>query len=227
MSEAENIENTESTETAVEQTETQEKLFTQQDLDKIVADRVSRERRKYDKKYEGVDVETYQDLMTKAEQERENKLKAKGEFEKLLKEQAEKKDAQINQLMKTVETIRVDGSLVDEASKAGSINPQQVAKLLRDQVRLGESGDVEITDPKTGQVRYKDDGTHMGVSELVDEFVTSNKHFLSATPSGMGTEGSKVGDKGKVGETLDISKLDMTRADHRQLYAEYRKQKGR
>ena len=108
MSEAENIENTESTATPVDATETQEKLFTQQDLDKIVADRVSRERRKYDKKYEGVDIDTYQDLMAKAEQEREEKLKAKGEFEKLLKEQADKKDAQISQLMKTVETIKVD-----------------------------------------------------------------------------------------------------------------------
>ena len=227
MSEAENIENTESTATPVDQTETQEKLFTQQDLDKIVADRVSRERRKYDKKYEGIDVDMYQDLMTKAEQEREEKLKAKGEFEKLLKEQAEKKDNQISQLMKTVETIKVDGSLVDEASKMGSINPQQVAQLLRGQVKLGAGGDVEITDPKTGQVRYNDKGEHLTISDLVKEFITANKHFLSATPSGMGTEGSKVGDKGKVGETLDISKLDMTRADHRQLYAEYRKQKGR
>tara|TARA_Y100001973_G_C5171198_1_gene319179 strand:- start:215 stop:898 length:684 start_codon:yes stop_codon:yes gene_type:complete len=222
MSEAENIQNTESTEAPVETAETQEKLFTQQDLDKIVADRVSRERRKYDKKYEGVDVDTYQDLMDKAEKERENKLKAKGEFEKLLKEQADKKDAQINTLLKTVETIRVDGSLVDEASKAGSINPQQVAQLLRSQVKLGEGGDVEITDPKTGQVRYKENGTHMTVADLVSEFITSNKHFLSATPSGMGTDGSRVGDKGNVGETLDISKLDMSKAKDRELYAQYK-----
>lgn len=222
MSEAENIENTESTATPVDQTETQEKLFTQQDLDKIVADRVSRERRKYDKKYEGIDVDMYQDLMSKAEQEREEKLKAKGEFEKLLKEQADKKDAQISQLMKTVETIRVDGSLVDEASKMGSINPQQVAQLLRNQVKLGDGGDVEITDPKTGQVRYNDKGEHLTVSDLVKEFMTANKHFLSATPSGMGTDGSKVGDKGKVGETLDISKLDMSKAADREIYAQYK-----
>tara|TARA_B100000029_G_C17572278_1_gene957047 strand:+ start:1753 stop:2433 length:681 start_codon:yes stop_codon:yes gene_type:complete len=221
MSEAE-IKNTESTETPVEATETQDKLFTQQDLDKIVADRVSRERRKYEKKYEGVDIDTYQDLMTKAEKEREDKLKAKGEFEKLLKEQAEKKDSQISQLMKTVETIKVDGSLVDEASKAGSINPQQVAQLLRNQVRLGEAGEVEITDPKTGQVRYKDDGTHMTVQNLVREFITANKHFLSATPSGMGTTGSRVGDAGKAGETLDITKLDMSKAKDREIYAQYK-----
>jgi hypothetical protein len=227
------IQNTESTATPVEtdvvdtnvETESKDKLFTQQDLDKIVADRVSRERRKYEKKYESVDVDTYHDMLTKAEKEKEDQLKAKGDFEQILKAQAEKKDAQINQLMQTVETIRVDGSLVDEASKAGSINPQQVAKLLKEQVRLADAGEVEILDSKTGQVRYKDDGTHMGISDLVQEFITANKHFLSATPSGMGTT-SKVGDVGKAGEQLDISALDMQNPEHRKMYAEYRKKTG-
>ena len=227
------IQNTESTAAPVEtdvvdtnvEAESKEKLFTQQDLDKIVADRVSRERRKYEKKYESVDVDTYHNMLTKAEKEKEEKLKAKGDFERILKDQAEKKDAQINQLMKTVETIRVDGSLVDEASKAGSINPQQVAKLLKDQVRLGEGGDVEILDPKTNQIRYKDDGTHMDIADLVKEFVTANKHFLAPTPSGMGST-SKVGDVGKAGEQLDITALDMKNPEHRKIYAEYRKKTG-
>ena len=82
-----------STESTIE-----EKTFTQADLDKVVADRVARERRKYEKKYDGVDIEQYQDLVQKAEKERQAQLKAKGDFEKLLKEQAEKKDAQINQI---------------------------------------------------------------------------------------------------------------------------------
>ena len=143
MSETEDIKNTEPTEAPVQAemptTDTQEKTFTQADLDKVVADRVARERRKYEKKYDGVDLEQYQDLVQKAEKERQSQLKAKGDFEKLLKEQAEKKDAQIDQLMNQVKNIRVDGALLDTASKFKAVNPGQVATLIKDQVKLRPS----------------------------------------------------------------------------------------
>ena len=225
MSETENsIENTEQTTAPVETTENEGRTFTQADLDKVVADRVSRERRKYEKKYEGVDVDQYQELVQKAEQEKQDKLKAKGEFEQLLKDTVSKKDEQINSLLNQVKTIKVDSSLLDTASQYKAVNPQQVSTLLKDQVRLNEAGDVEIVDPKTQQVRYNDKGEHMVVSELVNEFLTANPHFVAATPAGAGTT-SKVGNVGS-GEKFDISKLDMNKAEDRAKYAEYRKQNG-
>tara|TARA_X000001316_G_scaffold10184_1_gene3068 strand:- start:2349 stop:3035 length:687 start_codon:yes stop_codon:yes gene_type:complete len=223
MSETENnTENTESTQAPAETTaETEAKTFTQADLDKVVADRVSRERRKYEKKYDGVDLDQYQDLVQKAEKERQAQLKAKGDFEKILKEQAEKKDAQINQLMSQVKNIRVDGALLDTASKLKAVNPGQVATLIKDQVKLNETGDVEIVDPKTGQTRYRDDGNHYTIEDLTQEFLTTNPHFVAATPAGSGTT-SKVGDVGSS-EKLDITKLDMSKPEDRKVYADYRK----
>jgi len=210
--------------TATTDTVTEDKTFTQADLDKIVADRVSRERRKFEKKYEGIDPEYYTELSSKAEKERQDKLKAKGEFEQILKETVSKKDEQIGSLLNQVKTIKVDGSLLDTASKHKAVNPGQVSQLLKDQVQMNEAGDVEIVDPKTGQVRYNDAGEHMNVSQLVTEFLTANPHFVSATPSGSGTT-SKIGDAGG-GEKLDISKLDMSKPSDREAYASYRKKAG-
>ena len=90
---------------------------------------------------------------------------------------------------------------------------------------MNEAGDVEIVDPKSGQVRYKDDGNHLTVSDLVGEFLTANPHFVSATPSGSGSQ-SQIGDVAGSGEKVDISKLDMSKSSDRQKYAEYRKKAG-
>jgi len=228
MSEAD-TQNTEPTQAPTAEVETTEaeneaRTFTQADLDKVVADRIARERRKFEKKYEGIDPEYYNELSAKAEKERQDKLKAKGEFEQILKQQAEKSQAQIDQLMNQVKTIKVDGALLDTASKYKAVNPGQVSQLLKDQVKMNEAGDVEIVDPKTGQVRYNDKGEHLTVSDLVNEFLTTNPHFVAATPAGSGAS-SKVGDVGSS-EKLDITKLDMSNPDDRKIYAEYRKQKG-
>lgn len=230
MSESENITNTEQTQAQTVDTDSsvettiEEKTFTQADLDKVVADRIARERRKFEKRYEGIDPEYYNELSAKAEREKQEKLKAKGEFETVLKDTVSKKDAQINQLMNQISTIKVDGSLLDAASRQKAINPQQVSTLLKDQVKMNEAGDVEIVDPKTGQVRYNDSGEHLTISQLVDEFLTANPHFVSATPTGSGST-SKIGDAG-ASEKLDINKLNMQDPNDRALYAEYRKKSG-
>ena len=230
MSESENITNTEQTQAQTVDTDNsvettiEEKTFTQADLDKVVADRIARERRKFEKRYEGIDPEYYNELSAKAEREKQEKLKAKGEFETVLKDTVSKKDAQINQLMNQISTIKVDGSLLDAASRQKAINPQQVSTLLKDQVKMNEAGDVEIVDPKTGQVRYNDSGEHLTISQLVDEFLTANPHFVSATPTGSGST-SKIGDAG-ASEKLDINKLNMQDPNDRALYAEYRKKSG-
>ena len=166
MSETDNTQNTELTQAPVEDTpsvattESEAKAFTQADLDKIVADRIARERRKFEKKYEGIDPEYYSELANKAEKEKQDKLKAKGEFEQILKQQAEKSQATIDTLLNQVKTIKVDGSLLDAASKFKAVNPGQVATLIKDQVKMNEAGDVEIVDPKTKQVRYNAKGEH-------------------------------------------------------------------
>ena len=97
---------------------TQDQKFSQEDVDKIVADRIARERRKFEKRYEGVDIDTYKELTAKQEKEREDRLKAKGEFERVLKETVEKKDSTIQTLQNQISSIKVDGALVETASIA-------------------------------------------------------------------------------------------------------------
>jgi len=227
MSETE--QNTEHTQAPVEAeaqaeatTETDGKQFSQAELDRVVADRIARERRKFEKKYDGIDPEYYNELNQKAEKEKQDKLKAKGEFEQILKDSMSKKDEQINGLLGQVKTIKIDGALLDAASKMKAVNPGQVSQLIKDQVIMNEAGDVEIVDPKTKQVRYKEDGEHLKVSDLVNEFLTANPHFVSATPSGSGSQ-SKIGEVAGSGEKLDITKLDMSNPEDRKRYAEYRK----
>ena len=80
---------------SVETTET--RTFTQQDIDKIVEDRLARQRANFDKKYAGIDVDHYNTLVKKEEKARQADLEKRGEFDKLVKEQADKFNSKIQQ----------------------------------------------------------------------------------------------------------------------------------
>lgn len=206
--------------------ETQEgnKGFTQEDIDRIVKERLVRERSKILKQYEGVDVEKYRQFV-EAEEKRQHEEQAKrGEFEKILQTTVSKKDATIQELQNKLMAIQVDGSLLNAASANKAVNPQQVVRLLKDQIRLGADGNVEVTD-ESGSVRYNDQGTAMTVEQLVGEFLSSNPHFVQAGPSGTGSQSVISKANGTPGG-VDISKLNMNDPAHRAIYKEHMKSKG-
>jgi hypothetical protein len=95
-----------------------------------------------------------------------------------------------------------------------------VVRLLKDQVRLGESGEVEVIDPASGQVRYSDNGEPLTMNDLVQGFLTENPHFLAAVPGGAGVHGNT---RGKGVEAIDPTKLDLNDPEQRKIYAEWRK----
>ncbi len=76
-------------------TETQEgkSNFSQEDVDRIVKERLSRERAKIMKQYDGVDVEKYREFLNKEEQLRLEQEKARGNFEKVLQASISKKSS--------------------------------------------------------------------------------------------------------------------------------------
>jgi len=194
------------------------KSFSQDELDRIVADRVARERKKFEKRFEGVDVDRYRKLTEQEERNRMEVAQTRQEFETILQETAGRKDQQIRQLQAELQAIKVDGRLLSAASSRKAINPDQVVKLLKENVRMAEDGDVEIVDAKTGKPRYSEQGTPLNIEDFVAEWLNANPHFVAATPGGSGTQ-SRTGGAG-VGQ-LDISKLDMSRAKDRQIYKEY------
>ena len=203
-----------------EKTET----FSQEAVNKIVAERVAKEKAKYDKKYSGIDVDHYNRLVEAEEKARQTDLEKRGEFEKLLKEQADKFAGKISQYQSELTSIKIDGALLSEASSLKAVNPNQVTQLLKGQLKLNETGTVDVIDTNSGQVRYNDKGEPIQVKDLVQEFLQANPHFVSAGPSGSGT-GQGAGKQQTVIDN-DISKLNMSNPEHREQYRKIMASKG-
>jgi hypothetical protein len=191
--------------------------FTQEQVDKMVSDRLARERKKYDKKYAGVDVDAYKGWQAEQEQAEVDRQKERGDFEAILKTAVGKKDDEISQLKTRLTEIEVDGSLLRAASGLNAVSPEQVASLLQSQVRLGDGGVVEVID-KQGVLLYGDNGEMKKVTDLVSSFLTTNPHFVKASLSGAGSVG-------KVGGGTQTPKpvAEMTHDEYR----EHRKSIGR
>ena len=177
----------------------------------------------FEKKFENVDLDHYKTLVEKEELRKQEELEKRGQYEQLLKEQAEKFNSKIKTYESELHSIKVDGTLLNEASSAKAINPQQVVRLLKSNLRLNEAGGVDVVDDK-GNVRYNENGDPLKTSDLVNEFLASNPHFKAPTPRGSGT-GSGTGDQGNLVET-DINKLDMNNPKHRERYASLMRDKG-
>ena len=180
-----------------------EKTFTQTQLDEIVEQRLARERKKFAKQTEGVDLDEARRLLEEKQNAEIERQKEKGEFEKVLQQLAEKKDAEISSYKSKLQEIQVDGALINAASQNNAVQPEQVVSLLKGQTRLSEDGSVEILD-NTGTVRYNDDGTAMTVNGLVSEFLTANPHFVKASPSGVGSQGAAGGSTQKPSSVADM-----------------------
>lgn len=196
-------EGVEQTADAVEVTEQSTKAFSQEELDAIVEQRLMRERKKYEKKLEGVDLDEAKRLLDEKQQAEIERQKEKGEFEKVLQQLAEKKDSEISQYKTKLQEIQVDGALINAASQNNAVSPDQVVALLKSKTRLGEDGSVEILD-NDGSVRYNDSGTPMQVNDLVSEFLTANPHFVKASPSGTGSKGAAGGSTQKPSSVADM-----------------------
>ena len=166
------------------------------------------------KKFSDVDVEQYRTLVQKEEQRLLDEQKKRGEFEKILKETAEKKDQEINKLRDSLNSVKIDGALLNAASTYKAINPNQVSKLIRENVRLNANGDVEVWGENNAP-RYTESGELMTVDQFVGEFLQSNPHFVNAGPSGSGAK-SNTNTEGP--KAVDFSKLDMNNPEHRRIF---------
>jgi len=195
----------ESTDTQPVQDEVVEegKRFTQEELDRIVADRIQRERRKLDKKLEGIDIEEARQLMLEREQAAIERQKEKGEFESVLKQTVEKKDLEIASMRAALETTKIDGALLTAASRHNAVDSEQVSQLLRNRVKLSDDGSVEVLDDN-GTVRYNDKADPLSVDELVGDFLTANPHFVRASQGGAGTMGNAGGSTQKPISVADM-----------------------
>lgn len=191
-------------ENEVEATEQPEaKTFTQEELDRIVADRIAREQRKFEKKLSGVDIDEAKQLLQQKEAAELERQKERGEFDAILKKTVEKKEAEIQSYKQKLQQTLVDGALLSAASQNNAVSPDQVSALLKSKTRLSEDGAVEVLDD-SGMPRYNDAGDLLSVSEMVGEFLTANPHFVRATAGGSGSKGNAGGSTQKPQSVVDM-----------------------
>jgi len=195
------------------------KSFTEDQVEAIVQRRLERERSKISKKLDGVDIEEAKKLLEEKKQKEQELALQRGEFEKVMKDTVSKKDQEISKLVSELQKVRIDEQLVNTASALKAINPNEVKALLRNSVKLNDSGNVEVVSDN-GTPRYTDKGEPMTVNDLVAEYLNNNPHHLSATPSGTGSQ-SGIG--GETPKPMKIGDLDMNNPEHRKIYAEMRK----
>lgn len=201
--------------------EVETKSFTEDQVESIVQRRLERERSKISKQLDGIDIKEAKQLLEEKKQKEQELALQRGEFEKVMKETVSKKDAEISKLVSELQKIRIDEQLVNTASQLKAINPNEVKSLLRNSLKLNDSGNVEVVSDN-GTPRYTDKGDLMTVSDLVAEYLNNNPHHLSATPKGTGSQ-SGIG--GETPKPMKISDLDMNNPEHRKVYAELRKQR--
>ena len=200
-----------------------EKLFTEAEVGEIIENRIARERSNLNKRLGVNDIDIAVNAVKNQKELEEKQKIQKGEFEEILKTRTQEHQKEKEQLENQLRDIKINKSLLSSASKQRAINPDQVVDLLKKDMRLNESGNVEILD-SNGIARYNKLGELLTTDELVQEFLTQNPHFVSATPSGSGSV-SNV-DRTNSKQSFKLEELDMNNPEDRKKYAQYRKQRN-
>ena len=206
-------ETTENTEVKVEKAK--EMTFTQEQLDNIIKSRLESEKAKHQRQLD--EVKKQEEDVAKQKQIQDAKTKA--DLEKLMQERIAEKEQEINKYKSEIKKERVDNTILSVASRNTAISPSKVFSLLKDQLRLTDDNKVEILD-NNGNIRYNQKGELLTVEEQVKEFIDANPHFRQGSLSGTGSQSSV---EGKAVKPFNISDLDMSKAEDRQKYSEYRK----
>ena len=224
MAEENQVEQT--TETKEEEPQVQDTpsgvTFTEDEMNEIVRKRLAKERGIMYKKLGVDDLDVAINAVKTQKQAEEAQKIQKGEFEEILKTRTQEHQKEKSELENQLRDIKINKSLLESASKHKAINASQVVDLLKNDIKLNETGNVEILD-KNGIARYNKQGELLTTDELVQEFLTQNPHFVSATPSGSGSV-SNV-DRQELNKSLNIGELDMNNPEDRKKYAQYRKQR--
>ena len=214
---------TDAVESSVEESQAQ-RQYSQKEFDDAMAKTRAAAERRALKPYQDLgDLDEIRTYKSELEQRRVEEQKSRGEYDEIIKDLASRKDAEIAKRDGVIAQYRIETPLTEAAARYKAVAPEQVKSLLRNNVRLAQSGDVEVVD-KSGSVRYTESGDPMRVDDLVKTFLDANPHFVSAGPI---TTASRNSIQTSSAEALDVSKLDMSNPEHRKQYAEWRNKNNR
>jgi hypothetical protein len=191
-----------------------ERLFTQEEVNMIIAKRAEKMAKQ---KFADIDVEEYKELKMQKDKAQKDELIRKQKFEEVLKQQKEQFDSEINTLRSQLTSVKIDGAVLDAASKFGAVSPQDVAALMKTSIQLDSNGNPVVLD-NNGNVRYDPSTAEpLTVERAVQEFLDTKPFFKAGGPAGAGTRGNAQPVRT---EQLKLSDLDMKNPEHRKLYAQ-------
>jgi hypothetical protein len=181
----------ENTETSQETTEPSagnqdEKKFTQSDLDRIIKDRMGRFEKKLKDQHDsaitqalenyrsenGIDDEILEKVKGYDEKDSESR-KIRKEYQRLEKEKLSY-EQKYNSLRKMHEDT-VTRSAIISAAASKAISPENVWKIIRDEIKVDE--DMKVYVMKDGE------RSDVDVNEFVSDFLNNNKYLLAPTSS--------------------------------------------
>ena len=191
--------------------------FTQEQLDNIIKSRLEAEQRKYEKKLQEEEKQKA-DLLKQKELE---EAKTKADIEKIMQQRLEEKDQEMSKYKNQIKKEKVDNSILSVASNNNAINPSQVVSLIKDEIKYTDDGRIEVVDNHSN-IRYNSKGELFTIEDRVKEFLDANPHFRKGSLSGTGSQ-SSIG--GQTVKPFNIQDLDMSKAEDRKRYAEYRKER--
>ncbi len=152
--------------------------FTAEQVEDKIKERLARERRKIYKELGTEDLNTAKSALQEKEAKELEIKKQRGEFDDIIKQQAEKSNSEISNLKKQLEQIKVNDSLLSSASRHKANVPDQVVQLLKSNVKLNDEGKVEIL-AENQQPRYNTKGELLSVDEYVQELEEYHKGKLN------------------------------------------------
>ena len=211
---------TQQTETPKEEVKVEapkQNTFTQEQLDNIIKSRLEAEQRKYEKKLQEEEKQKA-DLLKQKELE---EAKTKADIEKIMQQRLEEKDKEMSKYKNQIKKEKVDNSILSVASNNNAINPSQVVSLIKDEIKYTDDGRIEVVDNHSN-IRYNSKGELFTIEDRVKEFLDANPHFRKGSLSGTGSQ-SSIG--GQTVKPFNIQDLDMSKAEDRKRYAEYRKER--
>jgi hypothetical protein len=168
--------------------------MTKAEYEAAVSARIGAALSQADKKRTTVPAETLKELdelrAFRQEQDRK-KLEEKGEYQKALDAQAKAlaekyepelkaKDEQIGKREGRLRKEVVTNRLLTAAADGNAINAAQVVALLEARVKLDDEFEPQIVDD-AGNPRFASDGKAMTPTQLVEEFLRANPHFVKAS----------------------------------------------
>lgn len=196
-----------------------DKVFTQTEVNAILAKTKSQLEKKLTGRYADLgDPDELRDIVTSYRKQQQEQEISKGNFEKILGDVRSKMEAELAKRDSIIRDFKLEQPLLNYAAQYRSVNPEQVKQLLRNNLKLNDDGEVEVLDEK-GAVRYSEKGKPLTVEQYVQEWLAANPHFVNAAPATTNTNNNVAGRIAPQGP-VDLKSLDLTRPEHRKIYAE-------